>query len=76
MLGKVSDLDKFHLRSEMNKFNKDLGTIEEEIIRQMRQCGPNCEFVECLIGERENIKYRLGEIHRQLYHEDGYYRKY
>lgn len=77
MLDKVSELEKYHLRSKMTRLNKSLDLTEEEIIRQMRQCGPNCEFVECLIGERENIKSKLNEIHRQLYSvETGYYKKY
>jgi len=56
-----------HLRSKMTKLNSRLDVVEEELIRHMRLELPNAEMIHCLIGERENMKYKLKDIHSTLY---------
>jgi hypothetical protein len=67
----VTDLTRemrcMHLRSKMTRFNEDLDIVESEIIRHMRLGLPTAEMIHCLIGERENIKYKLKELHKKVY---------
>jgi hypothetical protein len=63
----VSELDKYHLCARLKRLNLELDIVEENIMNMMRKQGPTAEFVHGLIGERENIKYKLKETHHKLY---------
>jgi hypothetical protein len=59
--------DRFH-RCSIEWYNKRLDNLEEEIINVMKIKGWDAwELVHGLIGERENTKYRLKELHKTLY---------
>ena len=53
---------------ELTYLNHNLNEVEESIINLMRLNSPKTfEIVHGLIGERENIKGRLKDIHKELY---------
>jgi hypothetical protein len=59
--------DRFH-RCSLEYYNSRLNLLEEEIINVMKiDSWQACELVHCLIGERENTKYKLKDIHKKLY---------
>ena len=64
-------LDRFHLCYRFKRLHHELDIVEESIIGQMRLQGPNAEFIDCLIGERENIRYKLKEVRTKL-HDNKY----
>ena len=59
--------DEFQ-RCQLSWYNKRLDMLEEEIINVMRiDSWQACELTHCLIGERENTKDMLKELHKKLY---------
>ena len=55
-------------RTKLTYSNRKLDEVEESIINLMRlDNSKTFEIVHCLIGERENIKGRLKDIHKELY---------
>jgi hypothetical protein len=59
--------DKYH-RCSLEWHNNRLDTLEEEIINVMKIKGwQSWELLHYLIGERENTKCKLKDIHKMLY---------
>ena len=59
--------DTYH-RCTMEWYNKRLDILEEEIMNVMKIDGWQAwELLHGLIGERENTKYKLKDIHKILY---------
>ena len=57
-----------HHRCTMQWYNKRLDVLEEEIINVMKiDSWQAFELLHGLIGERENTRERLKELHRILY---------
>jgi hypothetical protein len=62
--------DRFH-RCSLEYYNRRLDDIEEEIINVMRiDSWQASELVHCLVGERENTKELLKDLHFKLYGKD------
>ena len=72
IMGKESrELRNMHLRSKMARLNDHLDNTEQSIMDMMRlkNCPPelSAEAIHCLIGERENTKHKLKDLHKKLY---------
>ena len=61
-------LRRMHLRNKMTRLNAYLDRTELAIMDMMRiKDTPTFEELHSLIGERENTKYKLKELHKKLY---------
>jgi hypothetical protein len=57
-----------HPRTKITELNNRVDEIENSIMNLMRlNSDKTFEILHCLIGERENIKYKLKELHKELY---------
>ena len=61
-------LRRMHLRNKMTRLNAYLDRTELAIMDMMRiKDTPTFEELHSLIGERENTKYKLKELHKKIY---------
>jgi hypothetical protein len=61
-------LKQMHNRSRLTKLNQHLDDTEVAIMDMMRLGNESTfESVHALIGERENTKYKLKDLHKKIY---------